>query len=228
LIQLRNIDLDKQLEELEGSLDTTREQRKSVESELNDIRTPQDEKSRLRNQRAELDEKIKSDEIQLEYTKKKQDMLIVRSPIDGTVITWDVDRLLRGRPVNRGQILLTVANPDGEWELKLSMPEKRMGHIDEARSKLGEGEQLELKYIIETDPTSTHQGKVREIGDIAVTDEAQGHNVPIFVTIDKAGLTDPRTGATVTAKIHCGYRPLGYVLLHDLFEWVDSRVLFNL
>ena len=228
LIKLRNIKLVQELNKLAGDYKTTLERRRSIDRDLDNRQTDRSLIFQLRNDRAEVEKDLNTLRNQLDLTKLKMDMLTVRSPIAGNVITWDVDRLLRGRPVNRGQILLTVADPEGEWELKLAMPEKRMGHIDEARSKLGEGEQLELKYIIETDPTLTHQGKVREIGAIAVTDEAQGHNVPIFVTIDKSLLTDPRTGATVTAKIHCGYRPLGYVLLHDLFEWFDSRVLFNL
>jgi hypothetical protein len=34
-------------------------------------------------------------------------------------------------------------------------------------------------------------------------------------------------GAEVTAKIYCGRRPLGYVLLHDVFEFIEARVLFR-
>ena len=41
-------------------------------------------------------------------------------------------------------------------------------------------------------------------------------------------LKDPRPGASVTAKVHCGRRSIGYVWLHDLFEWFQSRVLFHI
>ena len=36
-----------------------------------------------------------------------------------------------------------------------------------------------------------------------------------------------RQGAAVTAKVYCGKRPLGYVLLHDVIEFIQSRVLFR-
>jgi hypothetical protein len=31
----------------------------------------------------------------------------------------------------------------------------------------------------------------------------------------------------VTAQVFCGYRPLGYVLLHDVIAFVQSRILFR-
>ena len=36
-----------------------------------------------------------------------------------------------------------------------------------------------------------------------------------------------RPGASETAKVDCGTRPLGYVLLHDVFEFLQSRVFFR-
>lgn len=49
----------------------------------------------------------------------------------------------------------------------------------------------------------------------------------IKVAIDKRELPDPRPGATVTAKIYCGRRPLGYVYLHDLIAFIQSRIIFR-
>ena len=60
--------------------------------------------------------------------------LEVYSPIDGQIVTWDLKNRLEGRPVQRGPALLRVANPEGDWELDLHMPEDRMGHIARARN----------------------------------------------------------------------------------------------
>ncbi len=38
---------------------------------------------------------------------------------------------------------------------------------------------------------------------------------------------DLRPGATVTAKVYCGRRSLGYVWFHDLLAFVQSRILFR-
>ena len=228
LILLRNTDLAKQYADLEGEMLSTSEQRDSVASDGQARGLNPNEKSRLRGQLAELDQKLTSLRSQLQLLDKKQEMLVVRSPIAGTVMTWDIERLLDRRPVTRGQKLLTVANRDGPWELEVFMPERRMGHVAQAASKLEDNQQLEITYIAETDPTKLHKGTVRKTDPTAHLHEEHGHVVSLFVNIDKTELNDPRTGASVTAKVHCGRRPVGYVLLHDLFEFVDSRIIFNL
>jgi len=63
--------------------------------------------------------------------------------MDGQVVTWGVGDTLLRRPVQRGQILMTVVEPEGDWELELYLPEKRLGHLADA---LEDAEQ-ELKVI---------------------------------------------------------------------------------
>ena len=78
--------------------------------------------------------------------KIKQLELDVKSPINGLVVTWDLRNRLIHRPVQRGQVLLRVADPDGPWQLELHMPENRVGHIvafqhglyEQSREKLRE------------------------------------------------------------------------------------------
>jgi hypothetical protein len=36
-----------------------------------------------------------------------------------------------------------------------------------------------------------------------------------------------KVGADVKAKIHCGREPVGYVLFHELWEFIQSRILFR-
>jgi hypothetical protein len=39
---------------------------------------------------------------------------------------------------------------------------------------------------------------------------------------------DPKIGASATAKIHCGKRPIGYVWFHDLVDFVRAKILFRI
>ena len=39
---------------------------------------------------------------------------------------------------------------------------------------------------------------------------------------------EPKIGAGVTAKIHCGRRSFAFVWLHDLVDFVRSKILFRL
>ena len=39
---------------------------------------------------------------------------------------------------------------------------------------------------------------------------------------------EPKIGAGVTAKIHCGKRSFAFVWLHDLVDFVRAKILFRL
>ena len=88
-------------------------------------------------------------------------------------------------------------------------------------------DQLPVTYILATEPGKPHYGIVKEIHRSAEVRGDEGNTVLIKVAIDKADLPDLRPGATVTAQVFCGYRPLGYVLLHDVIAFIQSRILFR-
>jgi hypothetical protein len=56
----------------------------------------------------------------------------------------------------------------------------------------------------------------------------EGNVVQLRVAIDKSDLKELRRGAGVIAKVDCGRRALGFVWFHDVWEFVESRVLFRL
>ena len=71
------------------------------------------------------------------------------------------------------------------------------------------------------------RGEITEIHRSAEVRGDEGNTVLIKVAIDKTELPQLRPGATVTAKVYCGRRSLGYVLLHDVIAFVQSRILFR-
>jgi hypothetical protein len=88
-------------------------------------------------------------------------------------------------------------------------------------------DRLEVTYILATEPGTTHYGTVREIHRSAEVRGDEGNTVLIKVAIDKSQLPDLRPGAAVTAQVYCGRRSLGYVLLHDVIAFIQSRILFR-
>ena len=54
----------------------------------------------------------------------------------------------------------------------------------------------------------------------------RGDPLLVRVNVDRSSLPSLRPGATATAKIHCGRRAIGYVWFRDLWEFVQSKVLF--
>ena len=159
--------------------------------------------------------------------------LEVRSPIDGQVVTWDLENRLLHRPVQRGQVLLRVANPDGDWQLELHMAEDRMGHIARAAAagRAATARPLPVSYILAT--AAGHdaaRARSRRSSRSPRSAGEEGNTVLIKVASTRTTCDRPtcRPGATVTAKVYCGRRSLGYVWFHDLLAFVQSRILFRL
>jgi multidrug efflux pump subunit AcrA (membrane-fusion protein) len=90
-------------------------------------------------------------------------------------------------------------------------------------------DRIQVAYILASDPGTERIGFVKEILRSADVRGDEGNTQLIKVEIDKRelGEKDLRPGATVTAKADCGRRPLGYVLLHDVIAWIQSRVIFR-
>jgi hypothetical protein len=101
------------------------------------------------------------------------------------------------------------------------------GRIQAALSEEIPDDRLKVTYILATDPSTSYEGTVKEIHRSAEVRGDEGNTVLIKVAINKEELSDRRPGATVTAKVYCGYRSLGFVLLHDVAAFIQSRILFR-
>jgi len=224
LVVLRNTDLEVSIEDVQGRLAALRERIASLRRSLIETNDPK-EKSQIAGQLGELNENYKSLRRQLDLLRQKDQMRVVASPVSGQVVTWDVEGQLKERPVGRGQVLLSIANPNGPWQLEVEMPDSRMGYIAQSQRELGDD--LPVNYVLATDPGNTHQGSVAEVHSVAEVKGEEGNTVLVKVDIDKSDLNDLRPGASVTANVHCGRESLGFVWFHDLLAWLHKNVLFR-
>lgn len=188
------------------------------------------ERNKLKSDEADVMKQIIAFKAKHELLIQKQKLLSVTSPIDGQVTTWDPVKLLLTRTVRPTDVLLTVADPSGPWELEILMPEDRIGHVLRAQDELGK--ELKVQFILANDPGTTHTGTVSEIHLSAEPRGEEGNTVLVRVSLtpeEKAALGDNlNNGAGVTAKIHCGRTSLGYKWFHDVIAFIQSRVLFRL
>jgi hypothetical protein len=88
-------------------------------------------------------------------------------------------------------------------------------------------DRLQVSYVLATESGKKYYGTVKEIQHSAEVRGDEGNTVLVKVAINKEDLPDLRPGATVTAKVYCGRRPLGYVLLHDLISFIQTRIIFR-
>jgi hypothetical protein len=171
---------------------------------------------------------VQSLKEQRELLRRRKDEMTIKSPIAGRIITWDARRVLQNRPVETGQVLLTVAAENSDYEIKLYMPERRARHLTRARDAIkarNPDDDLRVDYILMTEPGRKYYGTISEVSDTTEAHEEHGNVVPIRITPDEK-ITTGRPGATVTADVHCGKAPLGWSLLHEAWEWLEANLFF--
>ncbi len=219
-------DLEKEIAAAEGDLHKNEASLDASQGELFDNKElTQKERSDKEREVKEFSATVKSLHDQLKLLNQKRDALQIRSPIDGRIVTWNVQDRLSNRPVSRGENLLEVADPTKDWELEVTMPEKRMGHIAEAASE--SKDPLTVTFFLATNPSKEFTGKVQEIEHSAEVRGEEGNTVLVRVGFNqqelRAAVPDPKIGASATAKIHCGKRAIGYVWFHDLVDFVRAK-----
>jgi multidrug efflux pump subunit AcrA (membrane-fusion protein) len=229
LIQLRDPELQYEIERVLGELETARKQLAGIEAER--IRADRASRSDLRDaaQRSAEEESLKKQleglERQQELLETRREKLNLRSPIDGQLLTWNAEQLLRSRPVGRGQILLTVADLRGPWVLELEIPDDRIADVTRAVSD--RERPLDAHFILATAPETRYSGKLESIAP--ATDVRSDRGPTVFAVVgpdDQATMQTLRPGASVVAKIDCGRRSLLYVMTRGLLRAIRSRVLF--
>jgi hypothetical protein len=227
LVKLRNRELEIEATGVRGQLDEVREQIVSLGAMSADRSVEMNERKRLIGQVREYQKREETLLAQLNLIKEKEERLLQRSPISGIVMDWKLKEKLRARPVVTGQVLVNIADPSGEWELEVLMPEKRMRYLDDAMAGK-EGGPLPVKFILATNPSVNHTGKLlpQAVHQRAELDPTDGPVVKLKVVPDSMEGLSRRPGAVVIADVTAGRRSAAFVWFHEIIEWVQANVLF--
>ena len=226
LAELRNTEVDLALEKLRSQIRQSQARLAALRTaQLSALDAHDDKGMSAAAEAAELERLLVSLNEQLTIQKQRKAQLQVASPIAGEVITWNLEDRLSGRPVAMGQSLMKVAHMDGPWRLELNLPDRRMAHLLKAQSS--SEQPLEVSFILASNPGKRFTGRVQEVAKATRVDPAKGQNLLVVVEIDDPSLECRRAGTGVQAKVNCGRRSVGYVWLHDIFEFVQARVLFR-
>jgi hypothetical protein len=223
LIRLRSPRLMQERVELEGQRRTTEQQI----ADLSALRGDRDQRgegrpvnqAELAARHEELNSLLESLDSQLAALSRHEQELAVHSPIAGRVLTWNIEQLLTGRPVLAGQRLMTVADLDGPWIAEVLVPDRDIGHVEAAQQ---DGQPVRVSLLAATDLSTRRTGTVQEIAQAVTHDPLEGPVVVVTVAVDPQPGIEPRPGATVYPRIHCGRRSLGYVWFRRFYETVAS------
>ncbi len=144
--------------------------------------------------------------------------LRLTAPIRGQVTTSDLEQRLIARPVNRGDLLMSIAEMDGEWEIDMRVSDNRLEFIRAAHSP-------QLRFRLAASSEQVYRGELREYDFRAEPHEDQSPTtVRVLVDFEESELTDQlRLGSRIVAKIDCGKKNnwflLTYELKNKLNEW---------
>jgi hypothetical protein len=216
LVTLRDPKLEFELARVQGSLETARRRLASIQAERITGLPEGDDAFAKFQQRTAEEEEVKSSlatlEQQLAILRRQEHELTLRAPIAGEVLTWRPDQLLAGRPVERGQLLLRVADVAGPWIIEARVPQDYAGDLQTAQAAATA--ELPVTFALVTDPAQNFHGRLVDLANVVELDAEDEPMVELTVAIDEPPPA-PRSGAGVLARIDCGRRPWGYVLFHD-------------
>jgi multidrug efflux pump subunit AcrA (membrane-fusion protein) len=224
LVRLRNRQVEIEIAELLGEIQTTTAEFNRVRAILTVSKSLEpNERKQLQGEESEFKVRLDGLRQKLVLQQQRAAQLTINAPIDGMVVSWDVEKTLRSRPVMTGQILMEVADLSQPLHLEVQMPDKRMGLLDK-RLRETEGPTLPVRYILATHPDDPMTAVLprEQVQLRAQVDPEHGSTVKMRALPDQAELDQrlPRPGAKVIADIQCGKRAAGFVLFHEVYEWL--------
>lgn len=224
LLILQSDDLDTQRLTVQN---TAREKSKQVSSltvqfQQADRRGATEDAVRLQGELVQARIELAGAEQELKILQQRLEKLVVKSPADGVVATFQLQQQLQNRPVQRGERLLQVMDDSGPWRLELEVSEFRMGHLLTALARSTDGT-LAVEYVPATSVEQTYSATLTEVASRSNHSEKEGTIVEAYARLNARDFPQRRIGAEVTAKIECGRKSLGYVLFGDLIEFLRRK-----
>lgn len=209
LLQLSNPDIELSLQRVLGDIQTTQARLATAETARltgSDPLASSDEQL-LQVELANL----KKDRTLIEI---QNDELTVKAPFNGTVFLQDPQKQLAVRPVQRGQLLCQVVAKESGWQLELDVPEHLRQYV---LSGDANDSQREVRYLIKASPGADWQTKLTAI-DSAVQVRKGQLVCRATAAISELPEANRRPGTSVSARVHCGRRSLGFVWFREVIE----------
>ena len=220
LVELKDSTLEYELSRVNGEIETASQRRAAIDASV--VLSTNSTSAREAAESAELGQLLESLIQRRAILERAQKDLILRSPIGGELMTWSPRERLHARPVRRGQALLAVADPDGDWLLDVTVTDEDYAQI--AAAWKNRDEPLPVSFRTSTQPGRVWTGRLETVATTTETDELLGPVVRLTIAMTGKQRPQCRAGVGVVARIDCGRRSLGYVWLRGLIDSVSARV----
>ena len=225
--ELESSDIDEKMVELLGELSEIRQRLKDLELADIDIESPDPQAAQAKIATDIEVLKIRKSTAEKSYQQfsKRKKALQVYSPLGGHVITPNLQQRLAARPLNRGDVMMTIADLDGPWELELLIPDRKIDYLIE---RMATTKEISFRFRVVSNPEKTFVGQLRKV-DYRVEQQANEDVTfaTVFVDIEEQQLGDLlRIGTRVYGSFECGRRNIFFLLTHELRDSVREWFLF--
>jgi len=228
LMQLRSVKYEVELEKASSDILKLQQFKEAKQVSLNrvsDIGSDQNLAAQLASEISDLEFQMATLKEKEKFLKQQISELLILSPIDGQVTTWEAQENLTARPVRWGDPVLNVAQLDGDWNLIFRVPERRIGYILARNLEREADEALELEFFLESDPAQKYRIPVTAIDRSAIVDPELGP-VTILKCELSVELKNKRHGATVSGDVDCGRKSLWFVWTREMFDAMRRRFVW--
>ena len=247
LIRMYDETLGMKLATLDGEVQASSRKKDWLQAQFNMARN-EGEKKNYRMQADTEQITLSAKESQLRAYKEQNNVdpqtfgqFIVKSPINGTILSSTFKEDLTGRFAKPDQPILRVGKKSGEWEIEMKIPEKHIGQVLRAYGD-DPDKTLDVDLILRSAPTKTYRGKLsrQDIGGEAQPNRDENNetdpSVTAWVRIEGDDIApDYRlphndevlvAGTEVLAKVRCGSHAMGYSLFYGVWEFIYEKIVF--
>lgn len=210
LLLLSNADLQLELQQIQGRIDTATAKLAAVQAGRLTSSDPQ-----LSGQEQQLQTEVNNLREQLALLESRTATLNIAAPFSGRVYRQDAEQNLLARPVQRGQRLLEIVPDDEQWTLEMLVPDNLQNYVRNSSSWKTGGP--EVHYMLRSSPDQSWTTNLTYLDDaVQLTDGRM--TCRALATLREPPDFELRPGTSVTARIDCGRRSLGFVWFRELIE----------
>ncbi len=218
--------LQMQFTQVASEIELVEQKRDGLNITLNQLKPAEDQGnllgSRLAGEVQELEAKRANLIEQKALLEREQERLQLRSPIQGTVIAWEVEKYLENRPVRRGDTLLRIAALENQWQLESTVVDWESGYVMGAyQTRIAKKKPLNVEFVVASSPQERRTGRIVNIGNSML--DVDGSQQMEMTIVPDSSISSPRLGTSVTVSIPCGQFPRWFVWTRGILDAVRRR-----
>ena len=169
-------------------------------------------------------QRIEDLETRLQLLKSQESGLVIRADARGKVFRRQLEQDLSSRPVQQGDFLFDLIPEESSWHLEVEVPEELFCYLPAAPS--GGIQSVPVRFHFASEPDERLQAVVSRAEDSVVIQDGRSYSV-VYAMIEDASVAraekHKHLGASVSVRIHCGRRAVGFVLFREFAEFVREK-----